>query len=182
LGGAITPRSGYDDWRRPLGRRQLSFLPPERDGALVTPWVLRLLVANVGMFFVQQTMPGLTSQLDFFPPLVLRQPWTPFTYMFLHAGVSHLFFNMLGLYFFGIRVESRIGSNRFITLYLISGFAGAILHFFFAFGNPVIGASGAVLGVMFAFARYWPHDKIYIWGILPVEARVLVVITTILAL
>lgn len=148
----------------------------------MTPWVLRLLVANIGVFFVQMTMPALTNQLDFVPAFVLRQPWTVFTYMFLHGGIGHLFFNMLGLFFFGTRVESRIGSNRFIGLYLISGVAGAVLHFFFARGSPVVGASGAVLGVMFAYARYWPHDQILIWGIIPVEARVLVIITTVIAL
>jgi membrane associated rhomboid family serine protease len=148
----------------------------------VTPWVLRLLVANVGVFFLQTTMPALTNSLAFVPREVLVHPWTIFTYMFLHGGLRHLFFNMLGLYFFGTRVESRIGEQRFISLYLISGVAGALLSLAFARDAAVVGASGAVLGVMFAFARYWPHDKIYIWGILPVEARVLVIITTIIAL
>jgi membrane associated rhomboid family serine protease len=154
----------------------------DQSGTLVTPWVLRLLVANIGMFLVEQTMPALANQLVFVPALMLVRPWAVFTYMFLHAGLGHLFFNMLGLYFFGSRVESRIGSPRFLALYLISGVTGALLSFVFAPQSPIVGASAGVFGVMLAFARYWPRDKILIWGILPVEARVLVIITTAIAL
>jgi len=140
----------------------------------VTPWVLRLLIANVVMFFVQQTVPGATSQLMFIPSQVLVHPWTIVTYMFLHGGFGHIFFNMLALYFFGPPVEQRIGGNRFITLYLISGIVGAL--FSIVLGVPVIGASGAVMGVSLAFAKFWPRQQVMIWGVLPIEARWLVMI------
>ncbi len=83
---------------------------------------------------------------------------------------------MLGLYFFGPRVEARLGSSRFITLYLLSGVAGALLSTALAPRYPIIGASGAVFGVLMAFARFWPRERIFIWGVLPVEARWLVII------
>lgn len=118
----------------------------------------------------------------FLPRAVLFRPWTIVTYMFLHAGFMHILFNMIGLYFFGPRVEARIGSRRFVELYFVSGISGALLSFVFAFSSPIIGASAAVFGVMLAFAVYWPRDRIYIWGVLPIEARWLVVITTALAL
>jgi len=140
----------------------------------VTPWVLRLLIANVVMFFVQQTVPGATSLLMFVPSQVLVHPWTIVTYMFLHGGFGHIFFNMLALYFFGPPVEQRIGGNRFITLYLISGIVGAL--FSIVLGVPVIGASGAVMGVSLAFAKFWPRQQVLIWGVLPIEARWLVLI------
>ena len=140
----------------------------------MTPWVLRLLIANVVMFFVQQTVPGATSQLMFIPSQVLVHPWTIVTYMFLHGGFGHIFFNMLALYFFGPPVEQRIGGNRFITLYLISGIVGAL--FSIVLGVPVIGASGAVMGVSLAFAKFWPRQQVMIWGVLPIEARWLVMI------
>jgi membrane associated rhomboid family serine protease len=140
----------------------------------VTPWVLRLLIANVVMFFVQQTVPGATSLLMFIPSQVLVHPWTIVTYMFLHGGFGHIFFNMLALYFFGPPVEQRIGGNRFITLYLISGIVGAL--FSIVLGVPVIGASGAVMGVSLAFAKFWPRQQVLIWGVLPIEARWLVMI------
>ena len=141
----------------------------------MTPWVLRLLAVNIGVFFLQQTLPGTTELFDFVPSQILFEPWTLVTYMFLHAGLGHLFANMLGLYMFGPRVEQRLGSKRFLQLFLVSGVAGGLLHFVFA-GNPVVGASAAVFGVMYVFASFWPREQIYIWGILPVQVRWLVVI------
>ena len=140
----------------------------------MTPWVLRLLVANVLMFFVQYTAPGATSLLVFYPSEVLVHPWTLVTYMFLHGGFGHIFFNMLALYFFGPPVEQRMGGNRFLTLYFISGIVGAL--FSIVLGVPVIGASGAVMGVSLAFAKFWPRQQVLIWGVLPIEARWLVLI------
>lgn len=148
----------------------------------MTPWVQRLLIANVVMFFVQQMIPGVTNQLAFVPALMLTRPWTIVTYMFLHGGFAHLIFNMIALYFFGPRVEQRIGSERFFALYFISGMSGGLLSFVFAPLAAVIGASGAIFGVLLAFARFWPRDRIYIWGILPIEARWLVVGYTLLSL
>lgn len=142
----------------------------------MTPWVLRILIATVLTFFVQQTVPGATSLLYLVPTQVLARPWTIVTYMFLHAGFGHIFWNMLGLYFFGPRVESRMGSQRFLTLYLVSGVVGALFSVLLAPRNPILGASGAVLGVLMAFARFWPRERLYIWGVLPIEARWLVII------
>ncbi len=148
----------------------------------MTPWVLRLIVANVVMYFVEQTMPALANPLVFVPALAFVRPWSIVTYMFLHGSITHILFNMVALYFFGPRVEARMGSQRFLVLYFVSGISGALLSLLLAPGSAVIGASAAIFGVMLAFARYWPRDKIFIWGILPLEARWLVVITTVLAL
>jgi membrane associated rhomboid family serine protease len=142
----------------------------------VTPWVQRLLIANVLMFFVQMTSPALTSLLVFDPREVLGRPWTLATYMFLHGGIGHIFFNMLTLWFAGPMVEERLGQRRFITLYLISGIAGALLSLVLAPRTPIIGASAAVFGVLMALARFWPRMRIMIYGIIPVEARWLVLI------
>ncbi|HKH94096.1 MAG TPA: rhomboid family intramembrane serine protease [Gemmatimonadaceae bacterium] len=142
----------------------------------MTPWVQRILIATVLMFFVQQTVAGATSLLYFVPSQVLARPWTIVTYMFLHGGLGHIFWNMLGLYFFGPRVESRMGSQRFITLYLVAGIVGALFSLVLAPRNPILGASGAVLGVLMAFARFWPRERLLIWGIVPIEARWLVII------
>jgi membrane associated rhomboid family serine protease len=149
----------------------------------VTPWVQRFLIANVLIFFVQQTVPGVTSLLEFWPalPLVLMRPWTLVTYMFLHGGFTHILFNMLGLYFFGPRVEQRIGSSHFFALYMISGITGGLLSFYNP-NVPIIGASGAIFGVLLAYARFWPRDQIFIWGIIPVEVRWLVLIYTVISL
>jgi len=149
----------------------------------MTPWVQRLIIANVIVFLLQKTVPGMTEQLQFVPALVLYRPWTLLTYMFAHSpfSISHILFNMFALYFFGPRVEERLGGKRFIRMYLISGIAGGLLSLVTPFA-AIVGASGAVFGVQLAFARYWPRDRILIWGIIPVEARVLVAITTVMAL
>ncbi len=150
----------------------------------MTPWVTRLLIANVAMFALSYTiLPNMiTELLVLVPRLVIVRPWTLVTYMFLHGGLSHILFNMLGLFFFGSRVEQRLGERRFITLYLISGVAGALASLIFTPRAAVIGASAGVFGVMMAFALFWPRERIYIWGVIPVEARVLVLITTAFAL
>jgi len=142
----------------------------------VTPWVQRLIILNVLIFFLQMTTPEVTTLLEFVPVEMLTRPWTIVTYMFLHGSFMHIFWNMLGFFFFAPRVEQRMGSQRFITLYLISGISGALLSFLLAPSNPIIGASGAVLGVMMAYARFWPRDRFLIMGVIPIEARWLVLI------
>lgn len=149
----------------------------------MTPWVRWLLVANIGFFVLQLTVPIVTGLMAFVPAYVLVRPWSLVTYMFAHDpnGISHILFNMLGLLIFGARVEDRLGSSHFIRLYLASGITGAMLSFFTPFAS-IIGASGAVFGVQLAFARFWPRERIYIWGVIPIEARVLVVLMTVLSL
>jgi membrane associated rhomboid family serine protease len=150
----------------------------------VTPWVKRLIIANVIVFFLEQTVRGLIPLFEFTPRYVLYQPWTILTYMFLHDpnGISHILFNMLGLYFFGPRVEERLGSKRFIGLYLVSGIFGAAFSFIFAPFASVVGASAAVFGVMLAFARYWPDVQILFFFFLPMPARFAIMIMAAMAL
>jgi membrane associated rhomboid family serine protease len=102
--------------------------------------------------------------------------------MFLHAGPLHLFFNMLALYFFGPRLEARLGSRQFLTLYFVSGIVAALVSLIFTPYARIVGASGAVFGVLLGFARVWPRSLIYIWGVLPIEARWLVLLLTALSL
>jgi membrane associated rhomboid family serine protease len=147
----------------------------------VTPVVRVLLFANVAAFFLQATQPQLTNLFSFVPRLAWREPWTILTYMFLHGGITHILFNMLSLFWFGPRVEERMGSRRFAVLYFLSGISGAALSFVFAPRSPIIGASAGVFGVMLAFAHYWPNAVIHIWGIIPVTARMLVILTTVAA-
>jgi len=70
----------------------------------MTPWVLRILLANGIVFLLQMVMPGMIENLlAFVPAQVLTRPWTVVTYMFVHGGFGHILFNMLTLFFFGIR-------------------------------------------------------------------------------
>jgi membrane associated rhomboid family serine protease len=148
----------------------------------LTPWVQRLIIANAGIYLLQMMMhPILTNQLMFVPAAILTRPWTIITYMFAHGGFWHLALNMLVLFFFGPPLEARWGSREFLKFYLICGMGGALLSFT-APNIGIIGASGAIFGVMLAFAMNWPDQPIYIWGILPVKAKYLVGFFTIFSL
>jgi membrane associated rhomboid family serine protease len=113
-------------------------------GAGLTPWVQRLIILNVAVYFLQAMYAPLTGYLAFMPSNVLSAPWTLVTYMFAHGGFMHLLFNMLGLFFFGPPLEARWGSNDFLKFYFVCGAGGAALSFLVAFGSPIIGASAAV--------------------------------------
>ena len=139
----------------------------------LTPWVKRILIANVVVYLAMLALP-IAGWLAFVPADTLVRPWTLITYMFVHAGFFHVFFNMLVLFFFGPPLEGMWGSREFLKFYLISGLGGALFSYIFAFEHAVVGASAAVYGVMLAFAMNWPDMPIHIWGILPVKAKWLV--------
>ena len=146
-------------------------------------WSIRLILANVIIFLLMPVLPAtLVNQLVLVPSEAWRAPWTLVTYMFLHGSFGHVFFNMLSLYFFGPRLESRLGGGGFLGLYFSSGIMGALLSLVLAPHAAVIGASGAVFGVMFGYAWFWPRDRILIWGIIPIEARYLVLLMTAISL
>lgn len=148
----------------------------------MTPWVGQLIFANVVVFVGLIAFPQLYRDLWLVPALILQRPWTAITYMFLHGGFMHLLFNMIALFFFGPRLEARLGSKKFLWLYFLSGITGALLSAPFQPYARIVGASGAVFGVLLGFAYFWPRDKIYIWGVLPIEARWFVIILTALSL
>jgi membrane associated rhomboid family serine protease len=146
----------------------------------MTKWVRFFLIANIVIFFAQLTMTGFTQIFELVPAFALSRPWTVVTYMFLHDpnSWSHIIFNMIGLWWAGTRVESRLGGDRFVILYFVGGLTAALFAFIFAYNAAVIGASGAIFGLMLAYAYFWPRDKIYIYGIIPIEARILLIIYT----
>ena len=155
----------------------MNFAPSSR----ITPWVTRLIIANAVVLLLMRTIfisPALASALAFSPPDALREPWTFFTYMFVHAGLLHLLGNMFMLFVFGSAVESRMGSRAFILYYLLCGVGAAV--FSLALSSlmdvgPFVGASGAVLGVALAFAMYWPDAELAVFPIpVPIRAKTLV--------
>ena len=148
----------------------------------MTPWVQRLIVLNVTMFLLSTVFPTLPQALVLIPALIPHRPWTLVTYMFLHAGLWHLAFNMLALYFFGPRLEARLGEGQFLWLYGISGLVAALVSLVFTPRAAIVGASGAIFGVMLGYARYWPRALIYIWGVVPIQARWFVIGMTALSL
>lgn len=130
------------------------------------PVVQRILWANVGIYLAQYVLwPGGFAPVGGY--LALSRTgllhgffWQPFTYMFLHANFSHLLTNLIGLYFMGPDTERTIGSRRFLYLYLLSGVLGGLGFVFLNSQAPCIGASGAIYGVVAAFAALYPHRKV----------------------
>jgi membrane associated rhomboid family serine protease len=147
-------------------------------GYRMTPWVKRIIAANAVMFVLinwTRAIPlaAAVEYLGFNVSEVLREPWTIISYTFVHAGFFHVFFNMLMLFFFGPPLEERWGGKEFIKYYLICGIGGALFTLVFG-GGTIIGASGAVFGVMLAYALNWPDSLIWIYAIFPIKAKYLV--------
>src|SRR5216110_2952906 len=153
---------------------------PQRMYGL-TPWVRRLLVANLLVFLIQNTLLTSASFADAFafaPAHAWERPWTFVTYMFLHAGIPHILFNMLVLFIFGSSVEERMGGRTFFLFYILCGIGGAVASFPLTQAvvvTQIIGASGAVLGVAVAFAWYWPEHHVFVFPLPdPIPAKWLV--------
>ena len=147
----------------------------------LTPWVRRLLVANAVVYLLTITVftgRWFFELFGFSPSLVLQQPWTFATYMFVHGGFFHLAFNMLMLFFFGPAVEDRMGGTNFIRYFFFCGIGGAALSFALVMIWPVtmiVGASAAVVGVALAFVVNWPDAPMYVFPIpVPIKAKWLV--------
>lgn len=171
----------------------------------ITRAVQRLILLNVAVFAgqllvnilfgelprpsipVSAMLPGgwVAQYLAFSPQLFLAGGlWTPLTYMFLHGGLMHLFQNMLFLFFFGPEVERVLSTRQFYRFYLFCGVVGVFATFVSAllgYGfNPVVGASGAIMGVLMAFAIINPEREIFLFPIpIPLSAQALVWIVVI---
>lgn len=146
---------------------------------------LFLIGINILVFVIQQVFSG---YLDIFLAVSvfgIKEGffWQFITYMFAHGSITHILFNMLALFIFGTALERHIGSWEFLSYYLITGIsAGAfsLLVYWLTGQNMVflIGASGAIFAVELAYATFFPNSMIYIWGIIPLRAPVMVLLFT----
>jgi membrane associated rhomboid family serine protease len=154
----------------------------------LTPAVRALIVLNVAGYLLAIVVPAVSISLGLVPALVFERwwVWQPVTYMFLHGGLFHLLFNMLALWMFGVDLERRWGTRFFARYYFISGIGAAattlvvsLLPYSFAaplYGSVTVGASGAVYGLLVAFAMMYPHRPIYLYMLFPIPARIFVLI------
>jgi membrane associated rhomboid family serine protease len=148
----------------------------------LTPSVARLIAVTAVAQLLLETI--FTSQefrsiLAMDPAGFAARPWGALSYLFVHRNVLHLATNMVGLYLFGTAVEGRMGTRSFLFYYIYCGIGAAVfsllLNFVIPLG-PIIGASGAVLGVAVAFAMFWPDAEIMVFPIpVPIRARTLVI-------
>ncbi len=177
------------DYYRPRGFGGFSFFPP------VIKW---LLIINFAVFFLQQivqnimfgNIPGWYVLNHYFAlnPIVgfdrFGEPynfqiWQLITYQFMHGGFAHIFFNMLMLWMFGMEIENIWGSRKFLVFYLTAGIGAGLTQVVFSpiltgALAPTIGASGAIFGVMIAFAMMFPNRYIFIYFLIPMKAKYLI--------
>jgi len=169
--------------------------PPSFRGILsgmlarLTPVVKWLIGITLAMFLVQIVVDASADRsagptvferlLELRPQLALGRLciWQFVSYLFLHdvRSVFHIFFNLFVLFMFGPPVELVTGGRRFLALYLVCGIGAGLAHSIIALlagdSTPVVGASGAILGVMAAFAFYYPNQIIYLFMVIPIRAK-----------
>lgn len=152
------------------------------------PGVKWLLITNIGIFviyflFGRTEMGGLFRLLYLTPLLVVDHfaVWQLVTYMFLHAGIGHILFNMLALWMFGADLESTWGTKRFLTYYFICGIGAGICDVLVcavlgAYGTSTIGSSGAVYGLLLAYGLLYPDRTVLMSFLFPIKAKYFVMI------
>ena len=150
---------------------------------------INILIFAVTQFFRNEIAYFLIIYLPMRPAAViqLKWIWTFISYMFIHSGFNHIIFNMLALFIFGIHVEKQMGSREFLLYYFVTGtLAGFFSFLIYIFtGNlnvTLIGASGAIYAVQLAYAVLYPNSIVYVMGILPLRAPVMVLGFTALSL
>jgi membrane associated rhomboid family serine protease len=104
-------------------------------------------------------------------------PWQLVTYGFLHGSLGHLFFNMFALWMFGVQIENVWGSRRFAIYYFVCVIGAALIQIVVMWGTPVptLGASGGVFGILLAFGMLFPNQPIYLYFLVPIKAKWLVI-------
>lgn len=161
----------------------------------ITSVVKWLLIINVVVFLPTFLIPPLKSFVfrwfSVYPATLgtSLQLWRFVTYQFLHStrGFGHIFWNMLWLYFFGTMLEPVWGSRKFLIFYLVCGAAGGLLYPPLALvgwldKGPLVGASGAILGVLVAVAILFPTSRILFFGIFPVRVRIVAIVFLVFAI
>jgi membrane associated rhomboid family serine protease len=175
--------TGPGEYYRPRLFGSFSLFPPVIKGLIasnVVVWfLLDFLLAEFKLGGVH-VFRVLESYLALCPIGPSFWPWQIVTYMFLHGGFFHLFFNMLALWMFGMELENTWGSRKFLIFYLLCGIGGAIANLLITplLGQaaPTVGASGAVFGVLIGFAMLFPNRLIYLYFLVPVKAKYLITI------
>ncbi len=162
----------------------------------ITEGVKNLIIINVIVFFAKVTLSGQSNELYvffrklalFFPASEYFAPYQLVTHFFMHADMSHLAFNMLALFFLGPMVEAKIGMKRFLILYFASAVGAFALHLGFDYYQyfnhpevfevvPMLGASGAIFGVVAAFGALFPEARLMLlFPPIPVKGKYLALI------
>jgi membrane associated rhomboid family serine protease len=154
----------------------------------VSTAIKALIGVNVAMFFATTFMPSLVRYLGLVPADVLHdiRVWQLVTYMFIHAGLFHIVFNLLALWMFGTELERVWGTREFLKYYFVTGVGAGALTILVSllpigplqqlYDSNIIGASGAIYGLLLAYGLYFPDRPILLYFIFPIPAKVFVLI------
>lgn len=169
----------------------------------LSPVARNLLIANIVVFFLSRFLNQdyITQQFAFFNPILPGSPellnpnfkiWQPFTYMFMHGNLGHLISNMFALLIFGSGIETFLGSKRFLIYYLVTGIGASFIYslvnmydmlqfspdsepYWMMAAAPMVGASGAIFGILIAYAYLFPNNELIIFPFpIPIKAKYLV--------
>ncbi|MBC8214866.1 MAG: rhomboid family intramembrane serine protease [Candidatus Marinimicrobia bacterium] len=141
-----------------------------------------LLIINIAVFFLIE-LSGMKHQLflifGLIPNKVLQSGfvWQFVTYLFLHANLMHLAVNMFVLWMFGRELEHRWGKHKFLEYFFITGVGSGIITFLFSLtsNTPVVGASGAIYGLLLAYGLLYPNRTVYLYMFIPIKIKYFVI-------
>ena len=172
----LSPGQGYFIFMQQYGKGIRKSFPYHFSN-----YSLILIGVNLAVYFFTYLSPQIRAYLALNPVLFIQKHfyWTPLTYMFVHGGMNHILFNMLGLFFFGPQLEERMGSTEFLVYYFLTGilsglFSLAVYLLTGAYTVFLMGASGGLFAILLAFAVFFPHSRVYLFGILPMRTPVMV--------
>ena len=190
---------GYDSrvYYRPSGFGGFTFFPPVIKNLLIINalvFLLQVIGENILIgsgftlsdiltkFFSLIPLGGL--QVGRIGPEIIEwsfYPWQLVSYQFMHGSFTHILFNMFMLWMFGMEIEHIMGSKKFLLFYLLCGVGAGLLQILLSPAlsdslAPTIGASGAVYGVMIAFAMFFPDRYVFIYFLIPIKAKYLIAI------
>ncbi len=189
------------DYYRPSGMSGFSFFPPVLKYLLITNGVVYFIQLISQMFIYAYSTGGQAVTYEyllmkyfalnplFSGGIYSDSPsfyfWQLITYQFMHGSFTHILFNMFMLWMFGMEIEHIMGSKKFLIFYLVCGLGAGIFQLLLppllseAVG-PTIGASGAVFGVMIAFAMYFPDRYVFVYFLIPIKTKYLMAILVVI--
>lgn len=155
---------GFDEEMEEMMRKKEKLENPGVLNLFTSSPTLCIIVACILFFILINVFPKTLSYLVFIPntTFIMYRPWTIITHMFLHGDFNHLLFNMLALYFFGTFLEKRIGKKLFVLVYFLSGLFAVFVYSLFS-PNPVLGASGAIYGILATVAVLDPSLRVIVF-------------------
>lgn len=151
---------------------------------LFTEAIKAIIIINVALFLIRLVLPQITPFLGLTSSNIIPMIWQPVTYMFMHGDVFHILINMVVLWMFGTELETIWGRKEFLKFYFITGTGSGLVWLLFNLTHPyavLIGASGAIYGVLLAYGLMFPNRTVYLYFLFPVKVKYFVLFLGVLA-